>query len=79
MVIKRWSAAGIITEFIQHPKGKITMSAADMNSWLLNTENTVTIPPNSYVVIFEKKNGGFWEASLQYDHAVKVERGLRFK
>lgn len=80
MSTQRWSAVGIIDYFVKHPKGTIFISTADMNSWLLNTENVVTIPPNSYTVVFKKSNSsGVWEGKLQFDHSVTVERGLRFK
>lgn len=78
MTLQRWTAAGIIEYFVQNPKGKIKISEADMNNWLLNTENKITIPPKKvHHVAFEKKGGGIWEGSLFSSE--KAEKGLRFK
>lgn len=79
MPLKTWSAAGIITAFVQEPQRGILMTTADMNSWLLNTENTVTIPPNVYIVVFQKRGQDVWQASLKFDYTLKIDRRLRFK
>lgn len=79
MPLQRWSVAMLMAEFIKDQKATIHLVEADMNNWLLNTDNTIVIKPNAYSVFFKKLGGGVWEASLQFDHSVRVERGLRFK
>jgi hypothetical protein len=61
---ERWVASSIIEYFIKNPYGKIKMSTADKNSWLINTNNTVTINKVIYPITFRELGGGLWQATI---------------
>lgn len=77
MSTKRWTVSTIVEEFVKNPKAKILITDADMNNWLNNTDNIITIAPNAYNVFFEKKGGGMWEGYLKSAEPFKGSNKLR--